>query len=49
MAKITLPNLETKRLLLRPLTIEDLNAVFKWAGDLRVNKYMIYTVRNRNI
>lgn len=44
MAKITLPNLETKRLLLRPLTIEDLNAVFKWAGDLRVNKYMIYPV-----
>ena len=42
MKKINLPVLETERLILRPLTIDDLQAIFKWAGDLRVNKYMIY-------
>ena len=42
MSKFTLPTLETERLILRPLSIDDLNNVFKWAGDLRVNKYMIY-------
>ena len=36
------PVLETERLILRPLTIDDLDTVFKWAGDPRVNKYMIY-------
>ena len=42
MAKILPPVLESKRLILRPLTIEDLQNVFKWASDPRVNKYMIY-------
>ena len=42
MAKFLLPNLETERLILRPLSLDDLNAVFKWTGDPRVNKYMIY-------
>lgn len=42
MKKIDLPVLETERLILRPLTIDDLQAIFKWAGDSRVNKYMIY-------
>ena len=42
MSKFTLPTLETERLILRPLSIDDLNNVFKWAGDPRVNKYMIY-------
>ena len=42
MKKINLPVLETERLILRPLTIDDLQAIFKWAGDSRVNKYMIY-------
>ena len=42
MAKIEFPVLETSRLILRPITIEDLEAVFKWTGDPRVNKYMIY-------
>ena len=42
MKKIDLPVLETERLILRPLTIGDLQAIFKWAGDSRVNKYMIY-------
>ena len=39
---MTVPTLETERLILRPLSIDDLDAVFKWAGDPRVNKYMIY-------
>ena len=40
--KMAVPVLETERLILRPLTIDDLDAVFKWTGDPRVNKYMIY-------
>ena len=42
MAKIILTELETPRLLLRPLTLEDRDEIFKWTGDPRVNKYMIY-------
>ena len=42
MSRIILPTLETERLILRPLTIEDRDAIFKWTGDPRVNKYMIY-------
>ena len=42
MGKVLLPKLETSRLILRPLSVEDIDAVFKWAGDPRVNKYMIY-------
>ncbi len=34
--------IETERLILRPLTQEDANAVFEWAGDPLVNKYMPY-------
>ena len=34
--------LETERLILRPLTVEDYKACFKWCGDSRVNEYMIY-------
>ena len=34
--------LETERLILRPLTVEDYQACFKWCGDARVNEYMIY-------
>ena len=36
------PNLETARLLLRPVTPEDDRAVFRWCGDPKVNKFMIY-------
>ena len=39
---MSVPKLETERLILRPLSMDDLDAVFKWAGDPRVNKYMIY-------
>ena len=42
MPKVLPPLLETERLILRPLSVNDLNAVFKWTGDPRVNKYMIY-------
>ena len=42
MKKVELPVLETSRLILRPLSVDDLNAVFKWTGDPRVNKFMIY-------
>jgi ribosomal-protein-alanine N-acetyltransferase len=37
------PTLETERLILRPLSIDDLDVVYtRWASDPRVNKYMIY-------
>lgn len=38
-----IPILETERLILRPLTLEDADAVFKWASDERVTKYMPYS------
>lgn len=34
--------IETERMILRPLTIEDAPDVFEWAGDAIVNKYMPY-------
>ena len=34
--------LETKRLLLRPLTVDDADAVFVWTSDPEVNRYMSY-------
>ena len=36
------PILETERFILRPLTVDDAEDVFKWASDERVTKYMIY-------
>lgn len=42
------PILETERLILRPLTVEDAPAVFEWASDERVTKYMTYPT-HRNI
>ena len=42
MPKFLPPVLESERLILCPLTVDDLDAVFKWTGDPRVNKYMIY-------
>lgn len=34
--------IETERLILRPLKIEDANAVFEWVSDERVTRYMVY-------
>ena len=36
------PNLETPRLLLRPVTPEDAEAVFRWCGDPKVSRFMMY-------
>ena len=36
--------LETDRLILRPLTTEDCDAVFEWVGDEEVARYMVYPV-----
>jgi ribosomal-protein-alanine N-acetyltransferase len=34
--------IETERLILRPLKIEDAEAVYQWVSDERVAKYMVY-------
>lgn len=34
--------IETDRLTLRPLMIDDADDVFEWVGDERVSKYMVY-------
>lgn len=36
------PNLETVRMILRPVTPEDYQAVFRWCADPKVNQFMIY-------
>ncbi len=36
------PTIETDRLILRPITINDADDVFEWTGDERVAEYMIY-------
>lgn len=38
------PVLETERLILRPLTADDAEAVFSWASDERVNRFMRYSL-----
>ena len=38
-----IPTIETERLILRPLTVDDAEAVFQWTGDERVTKYMNYS------
>ena len=34
--------LETERLILRPLTLNDCDAVYKWVSDEDVTRYMVY-------
>ena len=34
--------IETERLILRTLTVDDAEAVFKWASDPDVNKFLSY-------
>ena len=36
------PILETERLILRPITLDDAKACFSWNSDERVTKYMSY-------
>lgn len=43
MEKFLPPVLESDRLILRPLTIKDKSAIYKWAGDPEVSRYMLYT------
>lgn len=42
MGKKLPPVLETERLILRPLTVNDKAEIFKWTGDSRVAKFMLY-------
>ncbi len=37
-----IPIIETERIILRPLTLDDAEAVFEWTSDERVAEYMIY-------
>lgn len=34
--------IETERLKLRPMTLEDANSIFEWVSDERVTRYMVY-------
>lgn len=43
MNKIFPPALETERIILRPLTMDDKPEIFKWTSDPRVSKFMPYT------
>lgn len=36
------PILETERLILRPITVDDAKDVYEWASDERVARYMVY-------
>lgn len=40
--KFKIPVIETERLILSPLSVDDAENVFKWTGDERVARYMIY-------
>lgn len=46
MNKLKEPILETERLILRPLTVDDAEACFYWTGDPVVNKFMSYPVHS---
>lgn len=46
MEKLLPPVLESERLILRPLCMEDKPAIFKWTSDPRVSKFMLYVNYN---
>ena len=43
MSIFSIPVIETERLILRPLTVEDADEAFEWTSDERVARYMIYS------
>lgn len=43
MSVFQIPVIETERLILRPLSVDDAEDVFKWTGDPRVAEFMIYS------
>ena len=48
MSIFTVPTIETERFILRPLSVDDAEAVFEWTGDERVAKYMIYSTHENS-
>ena len=46
MCKHTIPTIETDRLILRPLTVDDAEEAFGWTGDERVAKYMLWSTHH---
>jgi len=45
-SRFVIPTIETERLILRPISADDAEAVFEWTGDERVARYMIYSVHD---
>lgn len=43
------PILETNRLILRPITASDVNAMWKWVSDPRVTKYLTYSTYTNKV
>ena len=39
--------IETERLILRPVVPDDYEAAFKWCGDPKVNKYLLYPLYHK--
>ena len=46
MSKHTIPTIETDRLILRPLTVDDAEEAFGWTGDERVARYMLWSTHH---
>lgn len=46
MSVFKVPVVETERLILRPLTVDDAEDVFGWTGDERVAEYMIWSTHS---
>lgn len=40
---MNIPTIETERLILRPISIDDADTAFEWTSDERVARYMIYS------
>ena len=46
MSKHTITTIETDRLILRPLTVDDAEEAFSWTGDERVARYMLWSTHH---